>query len=354
MYLGRLEADNFRRVERIRIEPQPRLNLFVGPNAAGKTSVLEMVYLLGRGRSFRASGPAELAGEAGRHWSVRGRVSGLQGADERVRLRWTPEESRLVTDSRLTLAELARRVPIQVVEPGQHRLLEDGPVYRRRFLDWGVFHVEHSFLDAWRAYQRALRQRNRSLKNGDMKAAFSFEPELLKHGERVHALRLAYLERLRSALDEPLRALLGDEPWSLDLLPGWKREQSLQEVLAANRERDRRQGQTGDGPHRAELKLRLGGASVRNRVSRGQQKLLVGALVLAQASLVHAATGCWPILLIDDFGAELGPAFREAWAARLRAYAGQVWVTMLESDPLLSPGDSGAMFHVEHGVVQQA
>lgn len=350
MSLTRIRGDNFRAFERVQIEPQPRLNLFVGPNAAGKTSVLEMVYLLGRGRSFRSAAATDLAGADGRHWGVRGRFeAGETFAAETVRLRWTPGDSSLLSDSKLRLAEIAARYPVQVVEPGQHRLLEDGPVYRRRFLDWGVFHVEHRFLSAWRAYQRALKQRNSALKRGQATTARNFEAELVRHGEQVDNFRRAYLEQLRCVLSAPMRDLLATEDWNLDLHAGWKRGIDFGALLDQQRARDLRVGQTVEGPHRAELRLRLSGSLIRNRVSRGQQKLLVAALVTAQCQLVHAHAGRWPILLIDDFGAELGPDFRRAWAKVVCAYPGQCWVTSLEPEPCLSTGDGGAMFHVEHG-----
>ena len=355
MTITRLEGDNFRALARVRIEPQARLNLFVGPNAAGKTSVLEMVYLLGRGRSFRSASSADLAGDQGRHWGVRARFAATDAyAAESVRLRWQPGQSELRTDSDLRLAEIAARYPIQVVEPGQHRLLEDGPVYRRRFLDWGVFHVEHRFLGEWRAYQRALKQRNRALKSGDHRSARTFEPELVRHGLRVDAYRRDYLDKLRGVLADPMQALLGTGDWQLDLHAGWKRGVEFAELLEQQRPRDQRQGQTLEGPHRAELKLRLAGALIRNRVSRGQQKMLVSALVLAQCRLVHAETSRWPILLIDDFGAELGADFRAAWAEAIHAYPGQVWVSSLDADPVISPAEHGAMFHVEHGELRPA
>ena len=353
MHIALLQGDNFRRLQGMTIEPHPRLNLFLGPNAAGKTTILEAVHCLSRKRSFRSSQAADLAGEQGRHWRVAGRFLHQDLPATRVQVRWVPGEVRLKSDGDLGLAELSQRFPVQLLEPGQHRLLEDGPTYRRRYLDWGVFHVEHQFYPAWQRYQRALRQRNKALKSGALKAAISFEPELADAGQRVHELRETYLQRFSAPLAARVHQLLNTDDWSLSLQRGWRGEVSFHDCLAEQRDRDRRMGQTAEGPHRAELRLKLGGETARNRVSRGQQKMLIAALVLAQCDQVLEATGIAPVLLVDDLPAELGEAFQRALVSALNSYPGQVFVTALEASRAMEGLEVGGMFHVEHGEVKK-
>lgn len=355
MWLSALAAENFRCLHRYEIEPHQRLNLFVGPNAAGKTSLLESVFTLGRARSFRANTAAELAGDGEAHWRI---VASAQEADARVppsslRMSWRRDDFRVsLRDSEVSRAELVEFLPVQVIDPAQHRLLEDGPSYRRRYLDWGVFHVEHRFLAAWRRYERALRQRNRALKDAaDLRMIQAWDTELAESGEAVSTFRDHYLERLRPLLEQHIRDLLDTDSWSLDLNRGWKRDEGLLMSLERGIERDRRLRQTSEGPHRAELRVRLDQHAVRNRVSRGQQKLLISALVLAQAKLIQQSARRAPILLVDDLPSELGAVFQQRFADVLLGYEGQLFVTSLEKPPDGLLQASHRMFHVEQGQV---
>ncbi|MBI2384027.1 MAG: DNA replication/repair protein RecF [Gammaproteobacteria bacterium] len=356
MKLARIKGENFRLFERFEIEPQPRLNFVVGPNAAGKTSLLEAIYCLGRVRSFRGPNAQDIAGAGGAHWRVGGRLSvdGRPGQDVAVHWSRTATEVRIGAERGVTVAELVRDFPVQIIEPGAHRLLEEGPGYRRRYLDWGVFHVEHSFFPAWRRYQRALQQRNRCLKEGRPDTEVrAWDAELAQAGEEVHALRAAHLPQLRERIRPLLRKLLGIEDWSLELARGWSQEQALAESLVSHLARDRRLGQTMEGPHRAELRLKLHGHTVKNRVSRGQQKLLVAALVLAQAGMIGQASGRPPVLLVDDYPAELGAEFQQALLEALRDSGSQVFLSALERGMAQADVSRDAMFHVEHGRVER-
>lgn len=355
MRFTRVTGQNFRLFAEFQLDPLPGLNLILGANAAGKTTLLEALYALGRGRSFRGPAP-ELLGPQGPAWMIQARAATPGQPERSVGLGWSDDGLRIRMDQAdATLQELLQRVPVQVLEPDSHRLLDEGPTYRRRYLDWGVFHVEHRLFPAWRRYQRALRQRNHALRRGEDRAAIeAWNPELAEAGEEIHAYRLAHVERLRPPLALEIEALLGPLGWSLDLARGWSAEVTLAEALAAHYEQDRRLGTTARGPHRAELKLRLAERSARHQISRGQQKLLIAALLLAQAQLIRAASGTEPVLLVDDFPAELGPAFQEALVSSLRRYGGQVFVTAIEPTPALSRIEKNAMFHVEHGVVSTA
>ena len=364
MRFTRVTGRNFRLLRELDLSPAPGINLITGANAAGKTTVLEALYALGRGRSFRGAAP-DLAGPAEPGWVIQGRLEADDGRPgQSVGLGWTPDGLQIRIDQHdANLQELAQAAAIEVLEPDSHRLLDDGPVYRRRYLDWGVFHVEHRFYPAWRRYQRAQKQRNQALREGLERAAVeAWNDELAMSGEEVHR----YRESLVAALHEPLKAevaaLLGDLDWSMELKRGWSAEHSLGETLASHYDNDARQGTTVSGPHRAELKLRLAGRSTKHQASRGQQKMLIAALLLAQARLIRERTGREPILLLDDFPAELGPAFQDALLEGLRRYGGQCFVTSIERTPALarlskSEAENGlenALFHVEQGAVSRA
>jgi DNA replication and repair protein RecF len=357
MRLAQLRADNFRLIQNLSLQPHRRLNFILGPNAAGKTSLLEAIYVLGRGKSFRGHSPAELAGAHGRRWGTAGQVIAGDRPGEDVSVRWTPAGivASLAAQGDVAVLELVRALPIQILEPGMHRLLQDGPSYRRSFLDWGVFHVEHDFYPTWRRFHRALRQRNQALRTGGESAAIrAWEGELVDSSLRIQALRQAHLDAIRQRFGILVRDLLGISDWTLDLHPGWSREHGYAESLTAQLARDRRMGTTVEGAHRAELRIRLDAHNARNRVSRGQQKLLVAALLIAQAELIRTQRGVAPLLLVDDFGAELATEFQRRFLGALQSYPGQLFITSFELGDGLASVRDAALFHVEQGTVTAA
>ena len=359
MHFTRVAGENFRLFPAFELLPRPGVNLLLGANAAGKTTLLEAVYALGRGKSFRGA-PAEQAGAAGSHWRLQGRLAPADRPELSVALDWSPKGLELRLDQAdAGLQDLVSRVAVQVLEPDSHRLLQEGPVYRRRYLDWGVFHVEHRFFPAWRRYQRALKQRNSALRAGASRAEVeAWNAELVVSGAEVHGCRDTHLEHLRGHFADAVSALLGPLDWSLELSRGWTAGHSLEEALAGHYEQDARQGKTVLGPHRAELRLKLAGHSAKRQVSRGQQKLLIAGLLLAQARLVQERAGMCPVLLVDDFPAELGAPFQQALIGALLAYPGQVFVSSIDLTPALARvrenREKNAVFHVEHGSVSGA
>jgi DNA replication and repair protein RecF len=354
MRLLQLRAENFRLFRELSLQPQRRLSFVFGPNAAGKTSLLEAVYTLARGKSFRGNAQSDLAGVGGRHWLVTGRVAASEEEPpHRLGVQWRDGVTQARVDGReATGLDLLGAMIVQILEPGMHRMLQDGPTYRRSFLDWGVFHVEPSFLPTWRRYRRALRQRNQVLRqNGRDRDLAIWEPELAESGQALTELRNRHLADVAPAVARRLERLVDEGGWHFELQPGWARGQDLAEALARGRITDRRLGTTQVGPHRAELRIRAGEHAIKHRISRGQQKLLIAAMLLAQSEAVAAASDRYPILLIDDFGAELAERFQSALLQELIAYRGQVIATTFERSQSLEQVDA-SMFHVERGVLR--
>jgi DNA replication and repair protein RecF len=245
-------------------------------------------------------------------------------------------------------AELAAILPAQVIDPEVHRLLEDGPKARRRFLDWGLFHVEPQFVEGWRRYQRALRQRNAALKLKLLRSDVSlWDGELANAGAAIATQRQQYIDGLGLVVSEIAEALL-ELPVRLEHRQGWGHDISLEQALNNAWSRDLRYALTTVGPHRADVVVFVDGAPAKERISRGQQKLLASAMLLAQI-LYRMKTKTEPVcLLLDDPAAELdvdnlGKLLREI--AKIPA---QLVVTSLELrtiDRYLS----GSLFHVKQG-----
>ena len=152
MSLKQFRVSGFRCLAESDFAPDPALNLIAGPNASGKTSLLEAIFYIGRGRSFRASGNRELIQSGQKGFTLYGEI---QNGDviHRAGVEVEAGQRRIRIDGEVgTSAGLAGFLPVQAIDPEIHNLVQGGPEFRRQFLDWGVFHVKHSFLDAWRRY----------------------------------------------------------------------------------------------------------------------------------------------------------------------------------------------------------
>jgi len=335
MRIATLDITDFRNLRRIQIECSPSLNLIIGPNASGKTSLLEALYFLGRGRSFRTRQPRELIRTDAPVFRVVAVLQTSEGRRTPVGLERNARELtvRIGGAPTRSLADLARQTPVLLLNPDSHRLLEDGPQQRRRFMDWGLFHAEPAFLDAWRRYGSALRHRNAALRSGAANRVVDAWDGELAAASTLDRLRRAFCDALEGVLRRFIGQTLVGVGVQVDYRRGWPLEPSertFSDWLRAGRDQDRQQGHTRLGPHRADFAVRIDGRLPAEALSRGQQKLLVMALVLAQAELYRCQVGDPCILLIDDLPAELDADNRARVLRALAALDLQLFVTAIE------------------------
>lgn len=349
MAIKRFTAQAFRCLDSIEFEPGPAYTLIYGANASGKTSLLEAIGYLGRGKSFRGAAPANLIQHGEQAFVLFGQVdAGGRLASVGVRNSRAGLEVRIDGDSNGGAAALAAALPLQVIDPDVHNLVSGGPDERRRFLDWLVFHVEPEYLGLWRQFRRTLKQRNAALKAGGRPDALrAWDQEFSTLGERVSAAREQVLEGALETLRAEGRALLGAEV-DFRYATGWNRDLSLQAALEEHLERDIAMGATQAGPHRADLRLVYDERQARRLVSRGQQKLLASAMILAATGVAQDAVGRPLLLLLDDPAAELDRDSLERLMARVAALGCQVIATSLERNELPFPVPP-RVFHVEQG-----
>jgi len=351
LILKRLELTNFRCIRHADIELDDDRNLIIGRNGSGKTSLLEGAFVLGTGHSFKASSLDMLVQNGAQDFCSVGRFDDSAASRPVVGIRFgkTGREIRIDGQSARGSAELAKLFPVQVIDPEVHQLLEEGPRRRRTFVDWGVFHVEQSFHDSWRRFNRALKQRNAQLKSGRVDFGV-WDTELATYGTAISESRRRYAEALTSFIAETGDQLLGQEI-TVEYLQGWRKNLTLPEALIEARVRDRQRLTTTVGPHRGDLVIKIDGHIAKDRVSRGQQKIVACCLLLAQQRHLVSFSTQSACLLLDDPAAELDVDNLGKLLDLVSALPVQLIATSLHPSTL-SFFNSAKKFHVEHGSVK--
>ena len=352
MAIQKLEINNLRNLTKVTILPKPGLNFIFGPNGSGKTSILEAIHCLGRGKSFRTHKTNHLINEDSSSFTVVGKIQ-QRGRPFTIGMERTAGNSqlRLGGQNVRRASELTDILPLAVLDPGLHRMIEEGPDQRRRFLDWGVFHVEHTFNGVWNNYRRCLAQRNAALRSGWTQQDIAhWDQELAVAGEQLDQARRNYLSKLLIFVNEFLIEFPIIPQIDIRYQQGWRDGANYLSYLSAQYQSDKERGFTQFGPHRADLRIRIDGTDARDFLSRGQQKVLVSMLILAQCRQITSQEVS-AVVLVDDLPAELDAGIRETLLHQLEKTHAQVFLTGTDASLFSFDQKSCGVFHVEHGQV---
>jgi len=365
MSVARLTTYNFRNLSYVDLDLHPSLNFFVGDNGSGKSSLLEAIFFLGHGKSFRTSKVEHLACYDTDNFVVSIKdVNDLQlGLSKNLDTGITL--IKINGERHARLSELAKNIAVQIVTPESFKLFFGGPKERRRFVELGMFHVKHDSSKQWREFNRVLKQRNACIRRNLDKATFDYWTGLFcQLSEEVAEVRSQYVSNLIAELPFWLELLLPNiaNKVTVQYLQGWPQKKSLIDALNDNHEREQAFGYSIYGAHKFDVKFLIAKQPLESQLSRGQQKLFLLALTFAQAKLIARVNRVKPILLIDDIGAELDSKSRESLSNALSILDCQVVITAIE-EGVLQPfindinviDDEGSknskyhMFHVKHG-----
>lgn len=361
MTLKRLYIQHLRNLDTVDITPAAQVNLIFGENGSGKTSILEAINVLGVGRSFRSHKHKPLINHQQDSFTVFGKVD-AGGAEVPVGINRQANGTAVFKANGSVVssaAALASYLPLQVINSDTFLLLEGSPKIRRQFIDWLVFHVEPKFFQVWKDAQRCLKHRNSLLRRDriDRFELASWDQELAQASHQIHDFRQSCIDRFCATFYELVQEFVAVEGIQLTYYCGWDREKDYASVLAEGFERDRKQGFTQAGSHRADLRITVKGYPAADVLSRGQQKLLVCALKIAQGYVFSQITQRRCVYLIDDLPAELDEHYRALLVRWLDAMGTQTFVTGVEQQVLLDawrqlPATEIKMFHVEQGRVK--
>lgn len=356
MSLTRLHIDSFRNITSAQLQLGEGLNLIYGHNGSGKTSILEAIYFLGMGRSFRSHLSQRVIQNSEDKLTLFANFN--QGEQEQKiglrRFRSGETEVKIDGEKVKRLSTLAETLPIQVITPESFSLLFEGPKSRRQFIDWGAFHTDRNFYSAWANVRRILKHRNQMLKNETPYQQVQFwDKELVRYAEIVTEIRKQYVGSLNERLKGIIEEFLPQIDVKVSFTRGWDSKTDYQALLQAQYPRDLAAGHTASGPHKADLRLRVGTLPVQDALSRGQLKLLVCALRIAQGKLLKQQIDKNSIYLVDDLPSELDARHRQLLLQQLSDTGAQVFVTAIEPaaiiDSLSTP--PAKVFHVEQGRV---
>lgn len=357
MSLTKLDIYNVRNISRASLIPSSTLNFIYGVNASGKSSLLEAIYILGRLKSFRATNLKKVISFNTEQMTISAQVSQYIGTPVHigVQLNNNKFETRFNQQAIQSRSDFAYALPLQLIHPKSYKLLDAGPQLRREYLDWGIFNTDKGYLLHWRNFKKALAQRNVLLKQRLIEQTKVWDIELVKYGTIMSEYRRTYLEQLKPIFFDVANQFIKFENLDIKYYPGWDETIDYRFALPASLAKDLKYGYTTCGPHHCDFKLLVNGKIAKEFVSRGQLKLLILALKLAQVKYLQSLQNNFACILIDDLASELDRSNKNKLISFLSDIGMQVFITATDI------GDFGdttrfnnkTMFHVEHGVIVQ-
>ena len=374
MKLDSIQISQFRNLTNVTLSPSPELNLVYGDNGSGKSSILEAIHFLGFGRSFRTSKPKHVIQEGNTEFNVFAKCSysdsNTSESERKLGIsRNVKEEFTCSIDGERShrISDLVALLPVQIFTPQSIDQMIGSPSSRRKYLDWGLFHVEHSYGELSRSYQRLLKQRNALLKKyskesrrsveaaNELKAQIQYwDKQFIALGEQINSKRIAYLDSLKIVFSQVADQFLPEFCFEITYYSGWDKSQSLESQLTNKFEQDLKFGHSTSGPHKADFRIKnQDGVPAFEVLSRGQLRMLVAALQLSQTKTLSSQTSNSGVFLLDDIGAELDENHRQIFIRHLLQTNTQIFVTAIEKEQFSLPTEvyNKKLFHVKHGHV---
>lgn len=330
MILHELQIHHVRNFSQQTFPLNPRFTLIYGPNGSGKTSILEALYVLSRGFSFKSREISPLMMHEASTLTVFAKAENNQTISVQKSAS-AATIFKLNGETCTNSSQLAYALPCQIFYQDLFDIMDAGPSTRRSMLDWGMFHVKHSFLPLWKNYKRVLQQRNALLRQqAKIDHLQLWDKQLVDLAEQLDAGRKAYFAEWKTAFEAMLPKLC-DIPCEIAYFKGWDKKESgksLETILKEHYHSDLQRQYTQYGPHQADIIIKTDSLNAKKILSRGQQKMILITLKLAQTTLLNK--DC--LYLLDDFSAELDDAHVQRLLALLSEAPGQYVLTSIKAD----------------------
>jgi len=353
MHLSQITLQNLRCFKDLTLDLEPGISVFYGQNGAGKTSILEAIDFLSRGKSFRGAQFSDMVQHEQQKVMVTAQLQQDDGSSDRLGVLRDSKDTQIKCNGQAVKrwSELAQRLPVLAIHPESFQLVMGGPVERRKFLDWGMFHVEPDYRKHLQIYSKALAQRNICLK--EQMDASPWNKPMAESGERIDAYRRHYCEELTPLVNYICDELALGAEIDLQYQGGWKEGKNLTEQLQLELQQQPLPNFSGVGPHRAELQIYWQGRKFSKSSSRGQQKILAVAMRLAQSLYLYETQERTTLYLVDELPAELDTLRCERILSMLQELDSQTLITTVSAESVKYPSlDAVNWFHVEHQQVK--
>ena len=360
MWIEKLNVQNCRLLKDISLELSPDLNIIIGENASGKTSLLEALNLLASGKSFRTSHISEVISHNKESVLVSAKIN-IEESTSQIGIEKNQKKTKIRINHKdvFSQAELSLFLPISSIHPESISLITGSPSLRRSYIDWIAFYLYPSFHGKWRKYRHILKQRNLCLKNKKHFYALNqWTEELAKLQPEIHSYRKDALLKISPVLSDISNKLLGTDKVELTLKAGFPSELNIEKdgyekiitFYKSKEDYDLKVQRTVYGIHSADIKITLGDKPAKESASRGQLKLLAISMLLAQSRIINKENNN-SVLLIDDLAAELDSENKQKLLNYLSSLKQQLVITSTHKIELKNI--KSKMFHVKHGVFNE-
>ena len=357
MPLQSLQTYNFRNLSDVKIELDPGLQLVYGDNASGKTSLLDAMHVLCCAKSFLGASPRKLLQFQQDSMSLNGVIQQPDINAMPVQFRWQASHIQLSAGHKAIrrTSDYASYQPVQSITPLSYRIIDDTPETRRRFMDWGVFHVKPAYIDDWRNFQRSLAHRNSMLRSGaDKRALSAWNQEFIDLAKRVDDHRSSYVSEYQLTFNTLARNFFPHHELTIEYYRGWDQEKELLNLLEDSVSKDIERRYTLYGPQRADITIRLNQRPARDVASRGQKKLITFALYLSQSQFQQQSGSRGGMLLIDDLPSELDHDHQGQILDFLTTSPAQIVISCIDRQQVnISAENVKKLFHVKQGKVKE-
>lgn len=356
MWIAAVAVRDVRNLKDVSVDLGPGLNVFAGSNAQGKTTLLEAVGLLARGRSFRTDDLGSLIRRGADNLCARAAVCGDGERRTALEIELSPGARRLKVDGReVAPRDYHGRLEAIVYSTERLKVVRGTMRDRRLFFDRSAAALWPSYRHTAREYERVVQQRSAALEAGAAGLA-AWDERLVSLGARLRHRRAAYLAALDARLGEgyaPQGERYAVRAHPAALKTEAEEEARLGEEMEGLRLRERKARRTLVGPHRDTVTLEVDGEDAARSASSGQVRSLLLALALAMFEVYRRERGTAPVALLDDLDSELDQE-RVLELCRVMAERGQALVTTAHPGWARTLGAAGRLFHVEDGRVRAA
>ncbi|MFQ5601783.1 MAG: DNA replication/repair protein RecF [bacterium] len=374
MLLSKLILVNFRNYENVVIHFNSKINFLIGLNAQGKTNILEAIYLLCLGRSFRFAKNQELLKINKSYFIIEGKIKKDNSLSKRVIIQYKKNGKKEISIDRKKVAknsDFFGKFPIVALSPDDYKITTGSPSERRRFIDLLLSQVSISYLQNLQEYHKILKQRNKILqdfKGGRSYTVMAIEPwtqSLVRVGSLLMAERFRFISDFAIILSEVYKSFVdANDQLTLSLVPSFEvmQKKSIEDNFLDNLKKkettERWMGSTVVGPHRDDLEFKINDQNLRKYGSRGEHKSVIIALKLAEYKFLKQKKAETPVFLLDDFGSELDDVRQQKIFLSFEGQ-GQMFFTSPNEQVLKFPGldkyqpHDVSVFFIKDGLVEE-